>query len=243
MTLDRAEGRRLVVFGASNLLCDLFDCAGALGILPGKVVLNAPFVERTRTRSLDELLQSLPLPPAVIPLDAFHPAADELYLLGTTARGREHLVSEVTSRFAIHFTTLVHPRAVVSGMARAGEGVFVGAGSVVAPGVVLGSHVFINRGVTIGHHTQVGDFSTLSPGVNVGGHVAVGRGVAIGMGACVLEELVIGDHATVGAASLVTKDVPPGQTALGSPARLRSSPASQQVRRMCVPRTCAAVPQ
>jgi len=48
----------------------------------------------------------------------------------------------------------------------------------------------------------------------------VKRGAAIGSGATILCGLVIGERATVGAGSVVTKDVPDGATVAGNPARL-----------------------
>jgi len=48
----------------------------------------------------------------------------------------------------------------------------------------------------------------------------VKRGVSIGSGATILCGIVIGEHAIVGAGSVVTKDVPPGTTVAGNPARL-----------------------
>jgi acetyltransferase-like isoleucine patch superfamily enzyme len=48
----------------------------------------------------------------------------------------------------------------------------------------------------------------------------VRRGASIGTGATILGGVEIGARATIGAGAVVTRDVPPGQTVVGNPARL-----------------------
>src|ERR1700744_866794 len=48
----------------------------------------------------------------------------------------------------------------------------------------------------------------------------VKRGASIGSGAVLLCGITIGENALVGAGSVVTKDVPPGATVVGNPARI-----------------------
>lgn len=215
-------GQKLVIFGTSNILSDLFDCAMANGVAIAKVVLHHP--ERAGARDLtlaDRLarLRALGESPEVQSWDAFQPAADELYLLGPTTPTRAALAREVVARFGLPFTTLVHPTAYVSPLATLGQGVFVGANSVVAPGARLEAHVFVNRGVTIGHDTQIGPFSRIQPGSNLGGLSRLGQGVTVGIGATLIERLVVGDDAFIGAGAVVTSDVADGAVVVGVRAR------------------------
>lgn len=48
----------------------------------------------------------------------------------------------------------------------------------------------------------------------------VKRGASIGGGATILPGITIGEQAMVGAGAVVTKDVPPGSTVVGSPAQI-----------------------
>ncbi len=106
--------------------------------------------------------------------------------------------------------------------------------------ISLGDGVFLNFNcvvldvvaVTIGDGTQIG------PGVQIltadhprdpgqraqmlefGRPVGIGRNVWIGGGAIILPGVSIGDDATVGAGSVVTRDVPAGATVVGNPARV-----------------------
>jgi sugar O-acyltransferase (sialic acid O-acetyltransferase NeuD family) len=215
--------QRLVVFGASNILSDIFDCALANGLVPSKIVMHLP--EDVDPRSIPVAARGAALaplcdPPLVQWLDAYEPAAGELYILGPTTPTRAVLAAEVHRRFGLQFHTLVHPTAYVSPLARIGAGTFIGARSVVAPGASLGEHVFVNRGATIGHDTAIGAFSRIHPGCNVGGLSAIGRGVTIGIGATLIERLAVGDNAVIGAGSVVVEDVPDDVVAYGAPARV-----------------------
>jgi hypothetical protein len=84
----------------------------------------------------------------------------------------------------------------------------------------LGQHVFVNRGVLVGHYTEIGGYVTLHPGANVAGACRVGEGTYVSMGAVVLDHLAIGEGAVVGAGAVVTSDVPPHVQVVGVPARI-----------------------
>ena len=216
--------RRLVIFGASNIVSDLFDCALANGLVPAKVVLHLPESAGARDIPLAArvaAVNGLCDPPQVETLDDFQPGAEELYLLGPTTPTRANLAAELERRFALRYHTLVHPTAYVSPLAQLGQGVFVGANSVIGPGACLGDHVFVNRGVTIGHDTRIGSFSRIHPGTNLGGLSRIGSGITVAIGATLVERLVIGNGAFVGAGAVATREVPDGVPVLGIPPKFR----------------------
>jgi serine O-acetyltransferase len=101
------------------------------------------------------------------------------------------------------------------------------------PAAKIGSSVYLDHatGIVIGANVVIGDDVTILQNVSIGrrGELParsprIGRGVFIGAGATILGDIRIGDFAKVGAASVVTSDVPDGCTAVGNPARLTNCP-------------------
>jgi len=98
------------------------------------------------------------------------------------------------------------------------------------PGATIGRRVFIDHGmgVVIGETAIIGDDCTMYHGVTLGGtswnkgkrHPTLEQGVVIGAGAKVLGPIVVGEGAKIGSNAVVVKDVPPGATAVGIPARI-----------------------
>ena len=99
------------------------------------------------------------------------------------------------------------------------------------PGARIGRFFFIDHGFTvIGETAEIGDNVTIYQNVTLGGtnpttgvggkrHPTIRSGVVIGSGAQVLGPIEIGEGAKIGANSVVTKEVAPGQTVVGIPAR------------------------
>ena len=219
-----ADQPRLVIFGTSNILSDIIDCALAASWEVEQIVTHLPEPADPRSIALADRLAGLArhgVRPQVLALDEFAPRPGQVYLLGPTTPAREALAREVEQRFGLAFATLVHPTAYVSPLAVLGAGTFVGANSVVAPGASLGPHVFVNRAATIGHDTAVGAYSRIQPGSNVGGLTRIGRGVTVGIGATVIERLEVGDGAFIGAGAVVLEDVPPRVLVVGIPAKVK----------------------
>lgn len=97
------------------------------------------------------------------------------------------------------------------------------------PGARIGRRFFIDHGfgVVIGETTEIGDDVTLYQGVTLGGtswnkgkrHPTLGNNVVVGAGAKVLGPFIVGDDARIGSNAVVTKEVPPGTTMVGTLAR------------------------
>ncbi len=107
-----------------------------------------------------------------------------------------HRLMMTLSQITIGDPVVIHP------------GVYLIHGQMVIDGLVE-----IHSGTIIGPWTSIG---------LVAGHIVgptIHEGAAIGTGAKVLGELEVGAHARVGANAVVVKDVPPGATVVGIPAR------------------------
>jgi sugar O-acyltransferase (sialic acid O-acetyltransferase NeuD family) len=127
----------------------------------------------------------------------------------------------------LEYPALVHPSAIIDRKtAKIEEGVLVCAGVVATVNITLQEFALCNFGCTLGHEVMVGQGSVINPGANISGGVVIANGAQVSTGAQVLQYLTVGEGATVGAGAVVTKDVPPGVTVVGIPAKeLRSKGA------------------
>ena len=87
--------------------------------------------------------------------------------------------------------------------------------------IKIGNNCDISDRVSIvcGTH-EISKTGLKAAGKDVGRDITIGNGVWIGYGAIILPGIKIGDKSIIGAGSLVNKDVPPGVTVAGNPARL-----------------------
>lgn len=83
----------------------------------------------------------------------------------------------------------------------------------------VGRGTKINNLVHIAHNVRIGEDVIVTAQVNISGSTQIGARVWIGPSACVRDNVRVGDDATVGLAAAVTKDVHPGTTVVGTPAR------------------------
>lgn len=116
-------------------------------------------------------------------------------------------------------------------------------GAIIGDECKIHSHVWIGDKVVIGNRCKIQAFSFIPTGVTleddafIGPHVCftndkyppskgkhwapilVKQGAAIGGGAVILPGVTIGERAVVGAGAVVTRDVAPGVTVIGNPAK------------------------
>lgn len=98
------------------------------------------------------------------------------------------------------------------------------------PGATIGEGLFIDHGtgIVIGETAEIGRNVTLYQGVTLGGtgkekgkrHPTIGNNVVIASGAKVLGSFTVGNHAKIGAGSVVLKPVPAYATVVGIPGRI-----------------------
>jgi UDP-3-O-[3-hydroxymyristoyl] glucosamine N-acyltransferase len=103
------------------------------------------------------------------------------------------------------------------------DGVTIGATSCVDRGAfddtIVGENSKIDNIVHIAHNVRVGRNCAMAAYTGISGSVHIGDGVQFGGRAGVADHVNIGDGARVGASAGVLRDIPPGETWSGYPAR------------------------
>ena len=110
------------------------------------------------------------------------------------------------------------------------DAVELGEGAALSPFVTLTSNIRIGRHFHanlysyVEHDCVIGDFVTFAPGVQCNGNIVIEDHAYIGAGAVIKQgkpgqPLIIGRGAVVGMGAVVTKSVAAGATVVGNPAR------------------------
>lgn len=91
---------------------------------------------------------------------------------------------------------------------RVGYGLYIG----------HGGPIIVNPTAIIGDNCNLSQFTTI--GSNEGQAAIIGDNTYIGPNVCIVENVRIGNKVTIGAGSVVTKDIPDNATAVGNYAKV-----------------------
>ena len=106
---------------------------------------------------------------------------------------------------------VIHPQARIEAF------VSVDAGTIRA--TEIGAHSWLFKHVHVGHDAHIGENVEVATGVVIGGFASIDDDVRIGLNATILPRQFVGKGARIGAGAVVVRDVPPGATVVGNPAR------------------------
>ena len=114
-------------------------------------------------------------------------------------------VSDLLDQKELTRFSYIHPSSVISGSVA--PGCFVYPGVVVYTGTSLGQDVIMHASCAIGHRCVIGNGSFFSGGVVVGGSSTIGKFNKFMIGAIVHDKINICDNVTIGADSVVRKNI------------------------------------
>lgn len=129
-------------------------------------------------------------------------------------------VFEKIKKLDLDFPPLIHPSVIIGkDNIHIGQGCIICAGNILTCDMKVGDFVTLNLSCTVGHDTNLGNFSSFMPSVNISGDVQVMNNVYVGTGAKIINNLTIGSNSIIGAGAVVAKSIPADCTAVGIPAK------------------------
>ncbi|OUL63671.1 acetyltransferase [Flavobacterium sp. AJR] len=117
------------------------------------------------------------------------------------------------------FINLIHPSVILNTNAVIGNGLIAFMNSNISNDCVIEDFVTIQGFVGLGHDTKLGKWSHLNAYCFTGGFVVLEEEVCLNTRATILPNVVVRKGATVGAASLVIRNVKENTTVFGVPAK------------------------
>lgn len=131
---------------------------------------------------------------------------------------REKITKDLLSQ-NLSVVSLISPASTIASDTSVGIGTIVMAGAVINSGTRIGRGCIVNTLSSIDHDCLIEDYVHISPGVNLAGSVKLGYKTWIGIGASVINNISITNNCTIGAGSLVIKDIIDSGVYVGSPVR------------------------
>ena len=144
---------------------------------------------------------------------------DAYFVLGVGDPRLRRRIVERLKKYNLKWASLISPTVRVHPSNVIGEGVVIGRYTDLTVNCRIGNYVMLNIHVVLGHEVEVGDFSIIEPNVTINGEAKIGNTCLVGANAFV-RDVVVGDHVTVGAGSVVVKNVEPDCVVAGVPARV-----------------------
>jgi sugar O-acyltransferase (sialic acid O-acetyltransferase NeuD family) len=133
---------------------------------------------------------------------------------------KKQIIEKLTNPM-LSFPRLIHP-SVALGIAveEIGKGTIICAGTIITVNITIGEFVILNLGCTVGHDTVIGNNCAFMPQSNIAGEVVLGEAVYGGMGVGIINQVTVGNNVTLGAGSVVVKNIPSNCLAVGIPAKV-----------------------
>lgn len=131
---------------------------------------------------------------------------------------RARLGSEILD-IGYQLVNAISPRATISPTAHLGHGILVMPGAAINAEAVIDDLAIVNTNAVVEHDCRLGAACHVAPGSVLAGGVAIGARAFVGASATLIPGISVGADSIVGAGAAVVRDVPPGETVVGVPAR------------------------
>ncbi len=157
--------------------------------------------------------------PIISSVEEYLPQKNEVFFCALgDAFAREKYINIIKNKGG-HFASLIHPTSIVNSNAIIGEGVVISAYSIVSSCVKIGNNTIVHPFCNLGHDTEVADNCTIESYCFFGGFSKIGHHTTIHTRSTILPHIIVGDNVSVGAGSVVIRNVKSNTSIFGVPAK------------------------
>jgi sugar O-acyltransferase (sialic acid O-acetyltransferase NeuD family) len=205
--------KNLIIIGARGYGREVHDlakqCAG----------FNTDYVIKGFLDDKSEALESFDNYPKIISsVEDYEIQENDVFVCALgSINWKKHYIEVILSKRG-KFINLIHPSVIFNSNAKIGNGLIIFMYVNISNDCVIDDFVTIQGYVGLGHDTKIGKWSHLNAFCFTGGFVVLEEEVCLNTRATILPNLIVRKGATVGAASLVIKNVKENTTVFGIPA-------------------------
>ena len=205
--------KNLIIIGAGGMGRTIYDMA-CENKACGKEYVIKGFID-DNLNSLDTYDN---YPPVIGTISDYEIQADDIFICSIGGNSRRQCMESIISRGG-EFYTMIHPTSRIGTNVHIGNGCYIGAYTILAADAYIDDYNFIQSHTIVGHDVTIGKWNRIDSFVFLVGATRVGENCMIHTRAMINHNVSIGDGAHVGACSFVTRNVEPGTTVFGNPAR------------------------
>lgn len=120
----------------------------------------------------------------------------------------------------VEFISYISNYTTIAKFTKIGKGVVICPNCIISTNCIIADYVTVNCGCIVGHDCSIAEYSSLMPHVDLGGHVKIGKGNFLGTKTTVIPGRVLNDRLTIGAGSVVVRNLTKEGTYFGNPCSL-----------------------
>lgn len=159
-------------------------------------------------------------PPIISSVEDYQIQTDDVFVCALGEVKYKKLYAEKILSKGGEFISIISPHAIVMTNVEFGCGCIVGDGANIGCDTKIGNFTTILGLASIGHDVEIGDWCHIGGFCFMGGFSKLNEGATIQTGSKILPKKIIGEYASVGAGSVVIRNVKDGTSVFGVPAKL-----------------------
>ena len=159
-------------------------------------------------------------PPIIDSVEGFTPTENDVFVCALGDPHWQKHYAEMMMEKGGEFISLVHPSVIFGDNTKIGKGCIIHRGAILSCDISLGDFVTCQSMSTLGHDVVVEDYCHLGSFSMMGGNSHICSLTVLHPGSMILPHIKVGENCIVGAGSVVIRNVKPGTTVYGNPAKI-----------------------